>query len=159
MNRTVPTLAAAGAVLAGGLVLTGSASAAGPLTHTTTLDGDRAVVTVDGAPEFAGKDLSVLVLGQDADPFAPTAADIVYANQLVLDDAGNATFRVVVPEADLGSYVLALNTSAQTERYVAVLDGSEIIEDRPGNAPTHSGKTGQPDHAGETGRPGHAGRP
>ena len=160
MNRIATYLAVTGALAIGGLALSTSAIAADPFAHQATVDGDRVNIVVVGEAALAGEEVSVLILSGDADPSEPAVEDVVYANQLVLDADGDTTFRVALPTTELAEYVIAMTTSGDTERYVAVLDGSEVSDDvRPGNRPDHAGETGRPDHAGETGRPDHAGRP
>ncbi|MPV36313.1 hypothetical protein [Georgenia subflava] len=159
MNRIVTSVTAVGVLALGGLALSTSASATDPFAHVATVAGDRVDVVIAGEGALAGEEVSILILDGDADPWDPVVADIVYANQLVLDAEGDASLRVALPTTELEDYVIALNTSGETERYVALLDGSELADDdgRPGNRPDHADETGRPDHADETGRPDHAG--
>lgn len=99
------------------------------ITHEAVLEQDGlAAVTVHAGAAAAGAQLSILLLDDDADADEPDVGDIVYANEVTLDDFGDATLRVQLPVPTLSGFNIALNTSAGTPRYVAALDPEESIK-------------------------------
>lgn len=97
----------------------------------TGADGE-VTLTLHGGADAAGRELSVLTLAPDADLDAPSEADVVYLNQVTLDETGTAELRLVLPSGDLKDYVLGANAEGASGRYLKVLDGSELPTD-PGN--------------------------
>lgn len=99
------------------MVGTGAAAAA---EHEASAEATEVTVRIDFGGTHAEQDASVLVLDSGADPDAPTEADIAFASQVVLDEAGTASFTAHLEDGL--DYWLA--STADEERYVAMLDGS-----------------------------------
>ncbi|SJM44342.1 Cellulose-binding domain protein [Frigoribacterium sp. JB110] len=99
------------------MVGTGAAAAA---EHEASAEATEVTVRIDFGGTHAEQDASVLVLDSGADPDAPTEADIAFASQVVLDEAGTASFTAHLEDGL--DYWLA--STADDERYVAMLDGS-----------------------------------
>ena len=96
------------------------------LTHEAT-PGEAATadISVTSADALAGEQLSVLILDDGADPDNPSTGDIVFIEQYVLDETGAIDFSVQLPTEILEDYDIALNTSADTQRYLASLVGTD----------------------------------
>lgn len=95
-------------------------------------DSTTASVTISSSDALAGESLTVLILKDDADAADPAADDVVFIEQYELDDAGTTDFQVQLPSDVLEDYDIALNTAADTERYLAPLVGA----DDPGDGST-----------------------
>src|SRR5699024_7344269 len=82
-------------------------------------------VSVTSSDALAGEQLSVLILDDDADASDPAADDSVFLQQYVLDEPGAIDDSVQLPTAVLEDYDIALNTSADSDRYLASLVGTD----------------------------------
>lgn len=138
VRRSAGVFAAAvlGAALAVSVVM--PAAAAPSITHEAVLAADNttATVTVHGGAASAGKWMSLLVLTEDANLAAPAQADIVYLNEVRLDDSGEGTVAFALPSPDLDAYAIAMN--AGSGRYIASLDPAGTL---PGSGGTPGGGT------------------
>lgn len=85
------------------------------------IDGARIELRLSSGADRAGDQASVVILTADADPAAPTDGQIAFLDQVELDDQGGATVTLVLPQADLTRYQLAVASSAGGERYIAPL--------------------------------------
>lgn len=110
-------------LLVGTVLALGGASVAGATEHDATPDGGAVDVRIDFGVEFAGQPASILVLQSESDPAAPADEDIAFVTEVMVDDAGIGTFRAALPSGL--DYWLA-TTAQGGERYVAMLDGSEV---------------------------------
>lgn len=130
------------------LSFVGIGTAAATTTDTPALSHEAAPgesatadISVSSSDALAGEELSVLILDDDADASDPGTDDIVFIEQYVLDETGAIDFSVQLPTAVLEDYDIALNTSADTDRYLASLLGTD--EDDQG--PDDENDTGNPD--------------
>lgn len=136
-TRVVSRLSCGAALTLGGLVAAMSlganpALAATELTHVAEADsGNYATVEVASGSELAGAQLSVLIMEDDANEAAPATEDIVFIEQLTLDEVGSVSFRVQLPTDDLTAYDIVLNTDGDTVRYVEPLAGEDDTDPLP----------------------------
>ncbi|WP_417510849.1 hypothetical protein [Microbacterium sp.] len=119
MNKTVSHTC--GAIVLGITVAVGVPLMASAAEHDATTADGVADVRIDFGTGAAERTATVLVLDADADPDAPTEANIAYVAEVPTDASGVASFRAVLPEGL--DYWLA-STVDGGERYVAMLDGS-----------------------------------
>lgn len=104
------------------------AAATSLITHEAALGDDGiATVTVHAGGAAAAAQLSVLLIDAKADADAPRAGDVVYLNEVTLDESGDASLRIQLPSGDLAAYEIALNTTAGTPRYTGSLDPAKSI--------------------------------
>lgn len=92
-------------------------------------DSTTATVAVTSSDALAGESLTVLIMNDDADAADPATEDVVFIEQIELDDAGATDFHVQLPTEVLEDYDIALNTAAGTDRYLAPLAGEGDPDD------------------------------
>lgn len=85
-------------------------------------DDGTVTVTVHAGDEAAGQQAGVVILPVDGDLAQPSAEDVAYLNEVTLDAAGDGAFTFVLPEGETADFAIAVNTSGESERYLAVLD-------------------------------------
>src|SRR5699024_4527606 len=107
-------------------------------------DSTTATVTVTSSDALAGEDVTVLIMNDDADASDPATEDVVFIEQIELDDAGATGLQVQLPTEVLEDYDIALNTAAGTGRYLAPLAGEEETDDGSSQEPD-DGSTADPD--------------
>lgn len=140
----------------------GIGTAAATTTDTPALSHEAAAgesatadISVTSSDALAGEQLSVLILDDDADASDPATDDIVFIEQYVLDETGAIDFSVQLPTAVLEDYDIALNTSADTDRYLASLIGTDEDDEGSDNGNEtenpDDGATDEPDDGGTTG--------
>ncbi|MGP6177652.1 hypothetical protein ACTU6U_10155 [Microbacterium sp. A196] len=135
MNKTVSHTC--GAIVLGIAVAVGTPLMASAAEHDATTADGVADVQIDFGTGAAERTATVLVLDANADPDAPTEANIAYVAEVPTDASGVASFRAVLPEGL--DYWLA-STVDGGERYVAMLDGS--VPDDGSNGGGDGGGTG-----------------
>ncbi|MGP6172165.1 hypothetical protein ACTU6V_13275 [Microbacterium sp. A204] len=135
MNKTVSHTC--GAIVLGIAVAVGAPLMASAAEHDATTADGVADVQIDFGTGAAERTATVLVLDANADPDAPTEANIAYVAEVPTDASGVASFRAVLPEGL--DYWLA-STVDGGERYVAMLDGS--VPDDGSNGGGDGGGTG-----------------
>ena len=107
-------------------------------------DSTTVTVTVTSSDALAGEDVTVLIMNDDADASDPATEDVVFIEQIELDDAGATGLQVQLPTEVLEDYDIALNTAAGTGRYLAPLAGEEETDDGSSQEPD-DGSTADPD--------------
>lgn len=149
------TIGGIAAVLMGATIALGSmssASAADQITHDATLSGETASVTMHLGADGAGHLLSVLILDKDGNLAKPAADDIVYLNEAVADEAGEAALTFDLPTSVLDNYAIAANLDSGDARYLHSLDPQGDLPD--GGDPTDPTDPTDPSNPGDGGDPG-----
>ncbi|WP_432926908.1 metallophosphoesterase [Microbispora sp. CA-135349] len=117
------TVAAAGArtvASATAVAPEAGATETGGIHHEAVVNDDGTVtVTVSAGTAAAAKQSSFLLLKAGASTSVPAEDDIAYLGEARLDEQGDATLTVLLNQPE--GTTLALNTSGDTERYVASL--------------------------------------
>ncbi|WP_062208474.1 hypothetical protein [Demequina oxidasica] len=149
-NRRVNAKSRIAAILAMGLSLAvaagGAASAVPVLDHDAQLDGSTATVQVAAGSDGAGRAVSILVFGVDADRTSPRETSIVFVDEATLNAAGALEFVMELPQADLEGYVLSLAVSG-AEPYLKLLNPDGVLPpvgETDGNAGTPGDGNGEP---------------
>ncbi|MEU4575626.1 metallophosphoesterase [Nonomuraea sp. NPDC023979] len=144
------TLSATAASSASTASTASTASATGSgISHAATAGDGTVTVAMSAGAGAAGAQLSFLLLKPGASASAPGEADIAHLGEVRLDEQGNGALTVRLAEP--AGTVLALNTSAGTQRYTAPLlarepggAGMSVADDtvtatlKPGNAPAQA---------------------
>lgn len=120
-------------------------------THTLgdATSGNSVELVITSGSDRAGDEASVVLLTIEADARNPQDDDVVYVNQVRLDEQGSTTVTVNLPSDDLTQYQVAVASTSGGERYIAPLLGTDTIErpiptseptepgaDEPGTEPT-----------------------
>ena len=146
MTMTMSTKALATAALAAIIVLAVPSVAFAAVSHTATLTANVVEVTVNAEAHNADLQASVVIMRVGAKYSSPVTDDIVYLNELTLDENGSLTFSATLQGGELDEYVLAFNVAGATERYLVSLDplGPTPVEPQePGDGgPTEPGNDG-----------------
>lgn len=148
-NITASCLAVALGLLSAGTAAAGTTEAPGLSHQAQPGDSTTATVTVTSSDALAGESLTVLIMNDDADASDPATEDVVFIEQIELDDAGATDFHVQLPTEVLEDYEIALNTAAGTDRYLAPLVGAEDPDDGSSQEPD-DGATSDPDEEAPT---------
>ena len=131
-------------LLSAGTAAAGTTEAPGLSHQAQPGDSTTATVTVTSSDALAGESLTVLIMNDDADASDPATEDVVFIEQIELDDAGATGLQVQLPTEVLEDYDIALNTAAGTDRYLAPLAGEEESDDGSSQEPD-DGSTADPD--------------